>query len=120
MNIFGWIFLISLAIFVVGALGLYFNRSLTELKFRLKSRQGGDEDMPKHSQIEEWLLPKYNSMGRRFANRKFHRYVDANVNRKVARFFLLVLAIGAVIQIGLWVYVANFTGSEFSFLKSPR
>ncbi len=119
MNIFGWIFLISLAIIAIGALGLYANRSLTELKLRLKSRQGGDENMPKHSQIEEWLLPKYNSMGRRFANRKFHRYVDGKVDKKVARFFLAVLAIGTIIQIGLWLYVANFVGPEFSFSKSP-
>ncbi len=115
MNIFGWIFLISLAVFFVGALGWYLNRSKVELEVRMNR----GEDVPKYSYLQEWLLPKYRVTGRRWANKKFHSYVDAKARNKVHRFFLWVMAVGAFVQIALWIYVGNFTTGDFSFLNKP-
>lgn len=112
LNIYGWIFLVSLAVFLIGILVWYGNRSLIELAARI-DRSG---DHPKYSQIEAWLLPKYRAGVGRWANEEFHEHVDAKSKNAISRASLLVVAVGALVQIGLWVYVYNFTTSGFSFL----
>lgn len=55
INIFGWVFLISLFAFILGCAGWYINRSMVELASRLDS----SDSAPKFSYLQEWLLPKY-------------------------------------------------------------
>jgi len=113
INLFGWIFLVSLAIFMIGALGWYINRSMVELLARLD--QGNET--PKYSYLQEWLLPKYRAGLGRFANEEFHETVDQRSRNRPARVALTLLALGAAIQICLWIYLSNFAEGPVSFLN---
>ena len=112
INIYGWVFLVSLAVLLIGILGWYINRSLVELVARLDK----SDDQPKYSYLQAWLLPKYKAGMGRWANEEFHENVDSKSKTPISRVSLSFVTVGALIQLGLWVYVYNFTGDGFSFL----
>ncbi len=113
INVFGWIFLVSLAIFVTGALLWYVSRSMVELAARL-DRSG---ETPKFSYLQQWLLPKYRTGLGRFANEEFHETVDQRAQNRPARIALILLILGTVIQICLWIYLFNFAEGPVLFLN---
>ena len=112
LNIYGWVFLVSLAVLLIGILGWYVNRSLVELAARL-DRSG---EQPKYSYFQAWLLPKYKAGMGRWANQDFHENVDAKSKNPFSRISLSLIFVGLLIQSALWIYVYNFSAEGFSFL----
>lgn len=113
INHFGWIFVVSLAIFMIGVLGWCISRRMLELVARL-DRSG---ETPNYSYFQEWLLPKYRAGLGRFANEEFHETVNQRAQNRPARVALALLVLGTVIQICLWVYLFNFAEGPISFLN---
>lgn len=113
INIYGWIFLISLFVFLLGCAGWYLNRSMIELMARLDK----SDDTPKFSYLQQWLLPKYRAGLGRFANEEFHDAVDEKSDNEIARGSIILLLLGAAVQVGLWIYLFNFTDGQVSFLN---
>ncbi|PHR96779.1 MAG: hypothetical protein COA78_28335 [Blastopirellula sp.] len=99
-----WVFLISLATIAIGWLGWYVNRSIVELKYRLKP----DEGIAKYNRLEAKFLPKRKVSGGRWANKEFHDHVDNKARNGISRLFLLVSAIGIVVHAAAWIYMINF------------
>ena len=116
VNAYGWIFITSLAAFGLGCLGWYLNRSMIELAARLDR----SDDAPKFSYLQQWLLPKYRAGTGRFANEEFHEAVDQRSQNNFARASLVLLGAGAIVQIGLWVYLYNFVDGSCSAWRSIR
>lgn len=114
LNFYGWVFVVSLALFGLGCIGWYINRSMVELAARLD--RGGDT--PKFSYLQRWLLPKYRAGAGRFANEDFHAQVDQRSQNSFAQVALYLLGTGAIIQLGLWVYLYNFVEGPVSFLNA--
>lgn len=113
INIYGWIFLLSLALVVIGALAWYINRSMVELAARLER----DEDAPKFNHLQQMLLPKYRAGYGRWANEEFHENVDQAARNPVARLALVPLFLGVLIQVCLWLYLSKFAEGPISFLN---
>ena len=111
INIYGWVFLVSLAVLMIGILGWYINRSMVELAARLD--RSGEE--PEYSYLQAWLLPKYRAGMGRWANQDFHENVDAK-SKKNSRITLSLIFVGLLIQSGLCTYVYKFAAEGFSFL----
>ena len=112
LNIYGWVFLVSLAVLMIGILGWYVNRSMVELAARLD--RSGEE--PKYSYLQAWLLPKYRAGMRRWANQDFHENVDAKSKNLISRIALSLIFVGLLNQTGHWTYVYKFAAEGFSFL----
>ena len=112
INIYGWIFLVSLAILLIGIMGWYLNRSMIELAARM-DRSG---ENPQYSYFQAWLLPKYRAGTGRWANQDFHENVDAKSKNLISRLSLSLVFVGVLIQSGLWTYVYKFAAEGFSFL----
>ena len=100
-----WVFLASLATIAIGLVGWYINRSIVELKARLKPKEGVAE----HSLLEETLLPERRATGGRMANQEFHQHVDEKARNGISRFFLMIAAFGLVVHAGAWIYMINFS-----------
>lgn len=112
LNLLGWIFVLGLALTVIGFGGRWAHRSVHELRARLAPGEGES----RHSKIAEAVLP-VRRRGRRFANRRFHEAVDARAHATGASRTLFWTGIaGALILAVLFAYLAA-SGGEIAFTR---